>query len=445
MKKTFLILALIIVHCTLLIDKCECQWVAQTLPVNPEMIYCVKFWNKNTGWMSTGNSTASYSPQILKTTNGGNNWSVIRNNLRIYNFQIMDSLTIYGYGFMNGYNMINRTFDGGASWDSVSYSFGYSYKGLYFFDKDTGYVGTSDGNWGYVFKTTNGGVTLNQLYKHNASSFGEQMIFFKEKVNGEYYGYCVAGNAYMYKTTNSGINWAQLSGGLGIYQNGYYFINKDTGWVSNVSTTHVIQHTTNGGINWINQYISLFSNYYPYGLYFSSYNKGWAGASDGYLVYTTTNGGQIWGRQITPNNRTGGLFFLDSSNGWNYSGFQTAPYISHTTNGGGVIIGITKDSSTNNIPKNYTLKQNYPNPFNNNTIIEYSLIKKATIGINIYDISGRSVYDMTANNLEPGKYKLSLDFGALNLPSGIYFYNFIAINEKGIQQYSETKKLMYVK
>ena len=437
---------IIIINSSFLINNCISQWVAQTLPFNPHIIYCMKFFNKNTGWMSTGGLDNTYISKILKTTNGGDNWTIIKDSIRMYSFQVIDSVTVYGnVRNVQGNESIYRTFNGGGSWDSVSYSTIYGYNSLFFINKDTGYVGGTDSYWGYMFKTTNGGVTLNQLYKHNASSFGEQMIFFKEKVNGEYYGYCVAGNAYMYKTTNSGINWAQLSGGLGIYQNGYYFINKDTGWVSNVSTTHVIQHTTNGGINWINQYISLFSNYYPYGLYFSSYNKGWAGASDGYLVYTTTNGGQTWGRQITPNNRTGGLFFLDSSNGWNYSGFQTAPYISHTTNGGGVIIGITKDSSTNNIPKNYTLKQNYPNPFNNNTIIEYSLIKKATIGINIYDISGRSVYDMTANNLEPGKYKLSLDFGALNLPSGIYFYNFIAINEKGIQQYSETKKLMYVK
>ncbi|MCI0472624.1 MAG: T9SS type A sorting domain-containing protein [Ignavibacteria bacterium] len=423
------------------------QWYAQMLPVNPEMIYCVKFWNKNNGWMSTGNSTTAYSPQILKTTNEGNNWSVIRNNMRIYNFQILDSITIYGYGRMNGYNMIYRTFDGGSSWDSVSYSNGYTYTGIYFFDKDTGCIGASDGNWGYILRTSNGGTTLNQIYKAiSHSTFGEQLTFFKEKVNGEYYGYCIAGNAYMFKTTNSGYNWTQITGGLFSHPGGYFFLNKDTGWVSNHDnfSHYYIQFTSNSGNSWINQFTSLFNNYYPGGIYFSSFNTGWSGASDGYLVYATTNGGQMWGRQITPNYRTVSLFFLDSLTGWNYGGSQSTPYISKTTNGGGVIIRITKDSSII-IPKNYILKQNYPNPFNNNTIIEYSITKKATIGINIYDVSGISVYDLTANNLDPGNYKLRLDFGALNLTSGIYFYKFIAINQNGVQMFSETKKLMYVK
>jgi len=445
MKKIFLILAVIIVHCTLLIDNCVCQWVAQSLPVNPQIIYCMKFYNKNTGWMSTGNLDSTYVSKILKTTNGGDNWAILKDSVRMYSFQVLDSVTVYGRVRSNGYESIYRTFNGGTTWDSVSRMQFWTHNSLYFFDKDTGYVGSSDGNWGYIFKTTDGGLSLIQIYKTtNLSSFGEQMIFFKEKVNGEYYGYCVAGDTYMYKTTNSGYYWTRLTGGL-YGPGGCYFVNKDTGWVSNMHNGGIIQHTRNGGLNWIDQYTSLFQNYYPGDIYFTSYNKGWAGASDGHLVYATTNGGQTWGRQITPDDRTIGLYFLDSLNGWNYCGFQSAPYMSKTTNGGGVILGITKDSTSNNIPKSYTLKQNYPNPFNNSTIIEYSITKKSTIGINIYDITGRSVYDMTANNLEPGNYKISLDFGVLNLPSGIYFYKFIAVNGKGAQVFSDTKKLMYVK
>lgn len=445
--KRILLIIVITIQVLLVSDNCNSQWVAQSLPVNPELIYCMKFWNKNTGWISTGNFQSAYIPKILKTTNGGDNWTIIKDSIRMYSFQILDSVTIYGdVRNVQANESIYRTFDGGISWDSVSYSTVLGYNSLFFMNKDTGYVGATDSFWGYIFKTTDGGVTLNQIYKTTSlATFGSGLVFFKEKVNGEYYGYCIAGHIYMYKTTNSGNNWTQLEGGLYNNPGGFYFINKDTGWVSNIGTTHIIQHTTNGGQNWTNQYISLFSNYYPGGIYFSSYNKGWAGAQDGYLVYATTNGGQTWGRQIAPNYRTVGLYFLDSLNGWNYCGYQSAPYISKTTNGGGVILGITKDTISNNIPTNFTLKQNYPNPFNNSTIIEYSIIKKATIGINIYDVSGRSVYDMTANNLEPGNYKLSLDFGALKLPSGIYFYKFIVVNEKGIRQYSETKKLMYVK
>lgn len=442
MKKALIILAIIIVHCASLIDNCVCQWVAQTLPVNPHIIYCMKFYNKNTGWMSTGGLDNTYISKILKTTNGGDNWTIIKDSIRMYIFQVLDSVTVYGdVRNVQANESIYRTFNGGITWDSVSYSTQYGYNSLFFMNKDTGYIGATDSFWGYIFKTTDGGVTLNQIYKTTSlSTFGSGLVFFKEKVNGEYYGYCIAGSAYMFKTTNSGYNWTQLSGVYTTPSN-LYFLNKDTGWISNIHSGGIIQHTTNGGMNWVDQYSSLIQNYYPGNIYFSSYNKGWTGASDGYLVHATTNGGQTWGRQITPQYRTPGLFFLDSLYGWCYS-FQ----ISHTTNGGGVIIGITKDSSSNKIPKNYTLKQNYPNPFNNSTIIEYSLIKNSTIGINIYDVTGRSVYDMTANNLEPGNYKLSLDFGVLNLSSGIYYYQMKALdNINGSVNFSQSRKMILLK
>ncbi|MGV8016705.1 MAG: T9SS type A sorting domain-containing protein [Ignavibacteria bacterium] len=442
MKKLIFVLVLIF-NLTFAIYNCSSQWYQQTLPGNYGGIYCLKFWNANTGWMSTGAFVDSInSSKILKTTNGGNNWFVVKESLRMYNFQVIDSLTIYGRA-KNPYmgESIYRTFNGGAAWDSVSSTWDYVFAGLYFFNKDTGYVGASDGSWGYLLKTTNGGLTLNQIYRDDNPYFGFDLIFFKEKVNGENYGYCNSNLAgAFYKTTNSGNNWIRITNGLYNNVGAYFFMNKDTGWISNIHGGSVIQHTTDGGISWTDQYSTLFNNYYTGDIYFSSYNKGWAGASDGYLVYATTTGGQIWGKQIVPQSRAGGIFFLDSLRGWCYS-WQ----ISKTTNGGGVIIGITKDSSSNSIPQNYILKQNYPNPFNSITIIEYSIIKKATIGINIYDITGRSVYDMTANNQEPGNYKLKLDFNSLNLTSGIYFYKFLAVDGENQKLYSQTKKMIYIK
>ena len=445
MKKIIILVLILIVFAaanTLKIEDCSSQWYQQTLPGNYGGIYCLKFWNQYTGWMSTGGFDSIYHCKILKTTNGGDNWFMVKDSIRMYNFQLVDSVTIYGNGRTFYHDMIYRTFNGGNTWDSVSNTSN-TYHCVYFFNKDTGYIGASDGDWGYLLKTTNSGVTLNQIYRDDNPYFGFDLTFFNEKVNNEYYGYCNSNIAgALYKTTNSGNNWVRITNGLYDHVGSYYFINKDTGWISNYNNGHInyIQHTTNGGISFINQFTTLFNNHYSGNIYFSSYYKGWAGSSDGNMVFATTDGGQNWGRQYAPQYRTGGLFFLDSLTGWCYS-WQ----ISKTTNGGGVIIGITKDSSINSIPKSYTLKQNYPNPFNGSTIIEYSITKKATIGINIYDITGRSVYDMTANNQEPGNYKLKIDFGPLYLPSGVYFYNFKVVNGNREQQYSETKRMIYMK
>jgi photosystem II stability/assembly factor-like uncharacterized protein len=444
MKNNLIFSFLFIIYFSLLINHCQSQWVAQTLPVNPEIIYCMKFWNQNTGWMSTGNLQTTYIPKILKTTNGGDNWFIIKDSLRMFQFQVFDSMTLYGVvRNVPGTGAIYKTFNGGNSWDSVGYTTNGGYACLYFFDKDSGYVGAYDGTWAYVLKTNNGGNTFNLIYTGD-SHFAETLIFFKEKVNGEYYGYSSSTVGTMYKTTNSGYNWMLLSNGFNQNVFGYYFLNKDTGWVGchDNFSNYLIQHTTNGGLNWVNQTSSLFNNYHPYTPYFISYNKGWVG-SEVNKIYVTTNGGQVWGRQLTPSYATVRLFVLDSIYAW--TGIGGEPFISHTTNGGGVIIDIKKDLNENSIPKKFKLKQNYPNPFNSRSIIEYSISRKATIGINIYDITGRSVYDMTANNLEPGNYKLRLDFSSLNLPSGIYFYKFLAVDEKLTQLFSQTKKLIYIK
>lgn len=442
--KKYLCIFFLIVHCTLYIDHCEAQWVAQTLPVNPEFIYCVRFYNRNTGYMSTGNATSSYAPKILKTTNEGNNWFVIRDNMRIYGFQILDSITIYGNGrtTSTGNDMIYRTFNGGTSWDSVSIT-PLTYHSIFLFNKDTGYVSGSDGSWGYLWKTTNGGLSLSQIFVSDNPAFGRNLFFFKEKINGEKYGYSNT-PGFMYKSTNSGYNWTQLGNGLYTTIGSYFFLNKDTGWVSNIANmgVAVIQHTTNGGLNWINQFTTP-TGHYPGELYFSSYNKGWAGASDGYFIFITTNGGQVWCRQTTPNYRTGGVFFLDSLTGWNYMGSQSAPKISHTTNGGGTILQITKNKEQTT--SHFMLKQNYPNPFNSQTTIEYNIHKKSTISIVIYDVSGKSICDFTSNYTEPGNYQARLDFTPLTLPSGVYFYKIYAVDNRNGTVFTDTKKMMYIK
>lgn len=442
MKKLNTIILFITLNLSLYTFHSYSQWYQQSLPGNYGGIYCLKFWNVNTGWVSTGAFDSIYNCKILKTTNGGDNWFIIKDSTRMYEFQVIDSITIYGrVRNVHANESIYRTFNGGLTWDSVSHTGDYVYAGLYFFNKDTGYVGMSDGSWGYMMKTTNGGATLTQIYRDDNKYFGFGIKFFKDKVNGEYCGYCTAYGAGLYKTTNSGINWCFFTNNLFNYSlGGYYFLNTDTGWVSGAGEHFTIQHTTNGGLNWVDQYTSLFYTNHPTDIYFYSYTKGWAGSDYGYKLYATTDGGQTWGRQNVPILRPLSLCFLDTNYGWSYG-----TGISHTTNGGGMIIGIHKNLTINKIPEHYTLMQNYPNPFNSSTIIEYSIVDKAAIGINIYDITGKSVYDMAANNQEPGNYKLSLDFGSLGLSSGIYFYRFLAVDAAGKKLLSQTKRMMFTK
>ena len=73
-----------------------------------------------------------------------------------------------------------------------------------------------------------------------------------------------------------------------------------------------------------------------------------------------------------------------------------------------------------NIPVQFTLSQNYPNPFNPATQIEFSVLKKGNVEITVYDVSGKNVAVLVNEVLNSGNYKVQ--FSAVDLPSGIYFY-----------------------
>jgi hypothetical protein len=89
------------------------------------------------------------------------------------------------------------------------------------------------------------------------------------------------------------------------------------------------------------------------------------------------------------------------------------------------------------VPSGYSLGQNYPNPFNPSTTIEFAIPKREFVSLKLYDMLGRELQALVAQNLEEGTHYTT--FNSSHLASGIYFYRFQA------GSFSETKKLALVK
>jgi len=445
MKRALIILA-VILNLTFTIGTCQSQWIYQSLPAYYE-VKDVKFFDANTGIIILG----STNPGMLKTTNGGNNWTLFDTTVYYYGLQTIDSVTMYAYGQRTSIYRIKRTFDRGITWDSVSVSSARMFWDFSFVNKDTGWV--SGFNGGYlIWRTTNGGVTL----VPQTGGIGNGIIFFlKQKVNGEYYGWQKNNDYDLWRTTNSGVNWYQITSPAWPYISYIQFADGNTGWLTGNGG---IFKTTNGGSNWINQPLApgipgLIRNItrfkiidkdtiYGVGAYKELSNSNVSG-----IIWKTTNGGLNWGYQQPDTNYPNGAYasidFINSKTGWAYQGNGV-----HTTNGGGVILYPTYINNSSTEITNYDLKQNYPNPFNPSTTIEISLPKESYVKLKILDLSGKTVswvvYDML---LYSGLHRFKIvEFEKLNLSSGIYFYQLEARDiNTGKTNFTQSRKMILLK
>jgi hypothetical protein len=93
----------------------------------------------------------------------------------------------------------------------------------------------------------------------------------------------------------------------------------------------------------------------------------------------------------------------------------------------GPSVGI-EDDYENRVPRSFRLSQNYPNPFNPMTTISFEipdLGKKVAVELTIYDIRGRVVRHLLAEELPTGNYSVvwdGRDDRKVNVSSGVYIY-----------------------
>ena len=85
----------------------------------------------------------------------------------------------------------------------------------------------------------------------------------------------------------------------------------------------------------------------------------------------------------------------------------------------------------------FGLSQNYPNPFNPTTQINYQLPKSGFVSVKVYNIVGKEIATLVNGEKQAGIY--TVNFNAVNLPSGVYIYTLKAGG------FVETKKLLLLK
>ena len=424
-------------------------WQQQFMPnFNGKPLKDITFTDSLTGYALIGydNSDSNF---ILKTTNSGDNWDVIRiENRQINKISFLNNDTGYVCGANPLTAYLIRTTNGGLNWSNVNTSAtGWEITNMFILNTDTMWTCETQINY-YIRRTTNGGNSWTQQYTQTSSLNNIYMY------NGRIGFMCESSK--LLKTTNSGDNWILQPGQKAFVD--IYFADSLLGWKRNTDdvSNDTLVKTTNGGLNWFNSDVPRSGAIYGGNIsrfdgmrYFSNINKDTIWGSGGAIVYPgdvykgilykSNNGGQNWLIQIpdTAYRLSGFWFniFLNKNIGWTYK-MNTRGI--HTTTGGDSTFFTSIDETVLSQPDNFILKQNYPNPFNPVTTIEYEIYSKGFINLSVYNIQGKKLTELVNKIQNTGNYKVNLN--GSDLPSGIYFYTMF-VNGNRIQ----TKKMMLVK
>lgn len=417
-------------------------WYQQELPV-ADYINDIFFLDSLNGWLITDSFGGNDSGYVLRTSDGGNTWSILFYAfIKFKSLQFVDSNIGY-IGGGDGFARVLKTTDGGNSWSIFTFPTTII-DDIFFVNKDTGWVCADDVFDGGLWKTTNGGQNW---IKQLDQTYDPAKLFFINKDTG-WFGKFPEDE--LYKTTNGGNNWhLQYTFQPSTFKD-ILFINEDSGWISLGSNE--VQFSSNGGDNWIIQYLPPKG-----GLILTSRSQKlstingktiWTVGGNLFfgmgrvrgIVYKSTNSGNNWYYQIPDTainiSSYNNIQFINDTIGW------AAYYaIIHTTDGGGPLVSLS--SSNTEIPKDFFLAQNYPNPFNPKTVISYELRVASSVKLKVFNVQGKEIRTLINQRQNAGKY--SVDFDGSELATGFYFYRLELFSEKGREIVTETKTMVLVR
>ena len=248
------------------------------------------------------------------TTNGGINWSTQIHGYQFYSIFFPDPLT----GWVAGIAGISYTNNGGINWNAIIQNQLWDNNSINFVNVNTG---ITVGRFGSTHYTINGGLNWSR------TTFGWTNLIYKVQYIDNNTGWA-AGQGGVLRTTNSGISWDTSMNNKTFY--GMHFVNSYTGWVAGYTSNPLIYKTTNGGLNWQQQFIGG-SNVLK-SIYFANADTGCVVGDNGFIA-NTMNGGLDWQIQISgTTNYLESVKFINTKTGWAAGGGSNA--VIKTTNSG---------------------------------------------------------------------------------------------------------------
>lgn len=366
---------------------------------------------------------------IVRTTNGGDDWTILNTGVTdfIYDVFFIDQQFGWAVSFPTTppyFTRILKTSDGGNNWSISTFPEEFTFfRTVFFHDSLNGFLGGD-----YIAKTTNGGLTWEKTNIDSNLISNYPIINFKfyNKDFGFACGGFIDQAGVIWRTIDGGSNWVAE----GVSPDEVFDMHlKDSLNAITLSgdpelffRTGIIK-TANSGLNWSYREADFYA--LSFAIDFQDSLQGWS--ASGYNFFHTNDGGENWHFIPTPD--SAGIFGLDFSD--EFTGFACGI--------DGVLLRykIPKfiqppiDSSKSH------LRQNFPNPFSSQTNIQYYIKAPSIVKIKLYDVIGNQVLTLVDESKTEGIYTLNINGSIFS--SGIYFCQLVAADN------SSTIKLVLAK
>ncbi|MCK9425475.1 MAG: YCF48-related protein [Ignavibacteriaceae bacterium] len=237
------------------------NWTKNSIVGNPTSIF---FINSDTGFCST-----SYKHFIYRTTDRGVNWEVIySDSLPISDIYFQNDSTGWAVGGeLWSEGLILKTTDFGNHWERRTLPIMNGLKAIKMLNDSIGYI--VGGHPSKIWRTKNRGcdwdLILNESSQSHSFQYLNDISFLNDTI-----GFAV-GSKFL-KTLDGGANWEELSFPLLIYYSVFSYKNKSWITASGFNYSYIL-YTSDNGTNWIP--INLSDGIHLSHSYFINDSLGW--------------------------------------------------------------------------------------------------------------------------------------------------------------------------
>lgn len=340
----------------------------------------------------------------LKSSNTGTDWTFIDNDIEPsdkWYTKIRSDLVAPVYLYSNANEFVYKSTNYGANWTKLN---------SIAFPADVANINVSkfESPGAIVYAALDSWATGNILRVFDGTSWSERSEGFITSVRGVKPHPVNVNKAYallnglsagnkIFKTTNKGVNWINISGNLPNVPMGDVIPHPLSDNLIYVGTEMGCYKTTNAGVNWYR----------------------WNNGMDEASIVTEM--------VAIDSLSTRGRYYIIAAT------YGRSMFMREVS--GDDPIGISNLNT--NIPSGFSLKQNYPNPFNPVTKIDFYLNESLNSRLVVFDYLGRQIKTLHDGRLSQGSH--SFDFDGSELSSGIYFYSLIS------EEFKLTKSMVLLK